>query len=92
MKLYISIFIFVTIRFQGDESSLPKDLQNVCDSRRGLRARAIRILYLRCSSLIKYIKPPVAARYEPYTLQGMKLLLAWHEVNHITNVIPFELL
>lgn len=66
-------------RYQGDETSLPRELRNVSDSRRGLRARAIRLLYLRCPSLMKRIKPPVAPRYEPYTLQGMRLLLAWHE-------------
>lgn len=78
--------VFIPIRFKGDEASLPKDLQNICDSRRGLRARGIRLLYLRCPSLIKYIKPPVAARYEPYTLQGMRLVLSWHEVNPIVNI------
>ena len=77
-KKLIEICIF---RYLRDETSLPRELQNPCDSRRGLRARAIRLLYLRCPSLIRHIKPPVAPRYEPYTLQGMRLLLAWHEVN-----------
>lgn len=70
------------IRYKGDETTLPRELQSPCDSRRGLRARAIRLMFLRCPALIKSIKPPVAARYEPYTLHGMRLLLAWHEVRY----------
>lgn len=67
-------------RYAGNVSSLPHELQTLCDNRRGLRARTIRLLFLRCPALIKQIKPPVSPRYEPYTLHGMRLLLAWHEV------------
>lgn len=81
--------LHVQHRYQGDETSLPRELRNVSDSRRGLRARAIRLLYLRCPSLMKRIKPPVAPRYEPYTLQGMRLLLAWHEVNTLVQFYQF---
>ena len=64
----------------NDETQLPRSLHNPCDSRLGLRSRVIRLFFLRCPALVQRIKPPVAPRYEPYTLQGMQLVLAWHEV------------
>ena len=60
---------------------LPKDLDGYCDEHLGLRARVIRILYFLYPPLIKNITSPVLPQYEPYTLQGKKLLLTWREVS-----------
>ena len=68
-------------RYYCDDGSLPLDLHLVSDERRGLRARVIRLLFLRCPTMIHRLRsPPAATRYELNSLLGMKLSLTWHEV------------
>ena len=76
------MFLLLNRLKNGTNDSVPIHLLS-CDNRRGLRMRTIRLAFFKCSALMQSIKPPVAARYEPYTLLGMRLVLTWHEV------IPF---
>ena len=66
------------LKVGADESASIKFLS--CDNRGGLRMRTIRLAFLRSAPLMQSIKPPVLHRYEQYTLQGMRLVLFWHEV------------
>lgn len=67
-------------RFYVDVASLPVDLQVYCVDRPGLQARAVRLLHLRCPAMIQRRRQPdVSARYEPRSLHGSRLVLAWHE-------------
>lgn len=79
-------------RFRYKDSLLPIELFTENDSRQGLRARVIRILFFLSPVFVQKISPPVTAQYEPYSLQGLQLLFHWHEKEGKTWNYYFKLL